>query len=149
MASPAPAKDEFIKVALDMGLAQAVVDALGPRLEVKELAVNPAQDLVRLLAGDDFGLMGVRGRILIADPAVRDYMRAKFDCPANETTPRTSGATWDDLMISGRTNENINGTHSPPQCSNTTSCEPGLRGRSLCNRNARSRRFPPDRRESG
>ena len=38
---------EFVEIALDMGLAQAVVNALGPGLEVGEHAVNPAQDLVR------------------------------------------------------------------------------------------------------
>ena len=90
VASPVPAKDEFIKVALNMGPAQAVVDALGPRLEVGEHAVNPAQDLVCAPAGDDFGLMGVRGRILIAEPAVGDDVRAALNGPANETMQRST-----------------------------------------------------------
>ena len=81
---------EFIKVALDMGLAQAVVDALGPGLEVGEHPVNPAQDFVRASAGDDFGLMGVRGRILVAEPAVGDDMRAVLNGPANETMQRST-----------------------------------------------------------
>jgi len=90
VASSVPTKDEFIKVALDMGLAQAVVDALGPGLEVGEHAVNPAQDLVRASAGDDFGLMGVRGRVLIAEPAVGDDMRAALNGPADETMQRST-----------------------------------------------------------
>ncbi|MDP2651724.1 MAG: hypothetical protein Q8O94_01150, partial [bacterium] len=46
-------------------------------------------------------------------------------------TPRTPGATWDDLMTSGQACENITRTSGPPQVSNTTSWEPGLRGISL------------------
>lgn len=95
VASPVPSKDEFIKVALNMGLAQTVKDALGPGLEVGEHAVNPAQDFVRSSAGDDFGLMGVRGRILIAEPAVRDDMRARFDGPTDETMQRFRRAVGD------------------------------------------------------
>ncbi|MDP3961699.1 MAG: hypothetical protein Q8Q26_16830, partial [Pseudorhodobacter sp.] len=45
--------------------------------------------------------------------------------------PRTPGATWDDLMTSGRACRNIRGTFGPPQVSNTISWEPGLRGISL------------------
>ena len=41
-----------------------------PPLQVGEHAVHPMQDLVRLRAGDDLGLMGVRGRVLMAEPAV-------------------------------------------------------------------------------
>ena len=46
MASPVPAEDEFVEVALDMGLAQSVEDALGPSLEVREHAVDPFQQLI-------------------------------------------------------------------------------------------------------
>jgi len=45
--------------------------------------MHPTQDLVRACAGDDLGLVGVCGRVLIAKPAVRDDMRAVLNGPAD------------------------------------------------------------------
>ena len=49
VASSVPAEDEFVEIALDMGLSQSVEDALGPSLEVREDPVNPFQDFMGLL----------------------------------------------------------------------------------------------------
>ena len=61
--SSVPSEHELVKVALDMGLAQAVKDALRPSLEVREDAVDPRQEIVRLLALDDADCVtdGLRG----------------------------------------------------------------------------------------
>ena len=67
-----PAKHEFVEIALQMALLEAVEDAFRPSLQIGEDAVNPVQDLVRLAAGDDFSLMRLCGGIFVSEPAVRD-----------------------------------------------------------------------------
>lgn len=73
--SSVPSEHELVEVALDMGAALAVKDALRPSLDVREYAVDPRQDIVRASALDDAGFVGVGGRVLIAQPAVADDMR--------------------------------------------------------------------------
>lgn len=85
---PVPTEHEFIEVALQVALSEAVEHALRPSLQVGEHTMHPTQDLVRACAGDDLGLAGVCGRVLIAKPAVRDEMRAGFDGPADEAVQR-------------------------------------------------------------
>lgn len=85
---PVPAEHELIEVALQMGFPEAVKHALRPSFHVGEHAMHPMQDLVGASAGDDLGLMRVRGRVLVAKPAVRDDMRARLDGPADEAVQR-------------------------------------------------------------
>ena len=80
--------DELIEVALQVAFPEAVEHPLRPSLHVGEHAVNPMQDLVRASAGDDPGLMRVRGRVLVAEPPVRDDMRARLDGAADEAVQR-------------------------------------------------------------
>ena len=93
--SSVPSEHELVEVALDMGLAQAVKDALRPSLEVREDAVDPRQDIVRLLALDDAGFVAVCGRVLIAQPAVADDMRTGRDGPTDETVQRPGRSVGD------------------------------------------------------
>jgi hypothetical protein len=54
-AASVEAKDELVKIGLQMLAAQAVVDAQGPELEVGEDAVDPGQDDVGGHLADDMG----------------------------------------------------------------------------------------------
>ena len=74
---PVPSeRHELVEVALDVALAEAVEGALRPPFEVREDAVDPMQEFVRLPALDDPHLMGVCGRALVAEPAVGDDVHA-------------------------------------------------------------------------
>ncbi len=71
-----------------MAFSEAVEDTFGPCFQVGEHAVNPVQDLVRLLAGNDLCLVRVFWRIFVTEPAVRDDVSAGFYCLANEPVQR-------------------------------------------------------------
>ena len=90
-----PAEDELVQVALDMDLAEAVEDSLGPSLEVREDAVRPGQELVRLAALDDANLVRVGGRVLVAQPAVGDDPRAGRHRAPDEAVQRLRGTVGD------------------------------------------------------
>jgi hypothetical protein len=85
---PVPSEHEFVEISLQMALPEAVECALRPPLEVREDAVDPVQDLVRLPAGDDLRLMRVCRGIFVTEPAVRDDVSAGLYGPADETVQR-------------------------------------------------------------
>ena len=91
--SAVPSEHEPVKVAL--GAAQAVADALRPALAVREDAVDPRQEIVRLPARDDTDLVGVGGRGLLTQPAVADDMRTGRDGPTDETVQRSGISVGD------------------------------------------------------
>jgi len=95
VASPVPAEDEFVEIALDMGLAQSVKDALGPSLEVREDPVDPFQHVMGLLPLDDAHLMRVGRRVLVAQPAIGDHPGARGDHLPDEPVQRLRGSVGD------------------------------------------------------
>jgi hypothetical protein len=78
VASAVPAEDELVEIATDVALPQSVEGALRPSLEVREHAVDPVKEFVRLPPLDDACLVGVRRWVLVAEPAVRDDVRARL-----------------------------------------------------------------------
>ncbi len=95
VASSVPAEDEFVEVALDMGFAQSVEDALGPSLEVREHAVDPFQQLMRLLPLDNARLVRVGRRVLIAQPTVGDHSGTWGHHFSDEPVQRLRGSVGD------------------------------------------------------
>lgn len=82
--SSVPSEYELVQVSLNMTLAEAVECAFPPPFEVREDAVDPVHNLVRLLALNDTHLVGVFGRVLVAEPAVCDDVRPALDRPADK-----------------------------------------------------------------
>ena len=95
MASSVPAEDEFVEVALDMGLAQSVKDALGPSLEVREDPVDPFQHLMGLLPLDNAHLVWVGRRVLVAEPAIGDHPGTRGYHVPDEPVQRLRGPVGD------------------------------------------------------
>ena len=54
------------------------------RLKFEKTRWNPVHNLVRLLALNDTHLVGVFGRVLVAEPAVCDDVRPALDRPADK-----------------------------------------------------------------
>ena len=94
---PVPAEHELVEIALQMAFPETVEHAFRPSFQVGEHAVNPVQDLVRFLAGDDLRLMRVCGGIFVTEPAVRDDMRSGLDGLADEPVQRLRRAVRDVL----------------------------------------------------
>ena len=92
MAAAVPAEVKFVQVALDIKLAQAVKYALAPPLEVGKDAMRPDQQFMRLAGPYDAGLMAVRGRVIVAQPAVADDMGAGRNRPGDDVMPRSTSA---------------------------------------------------------
>lgn len=80
-----PSEHELVEVALHVALPEAVEGALGPSLEVREDAVDPVQEVVRLPPRDDADLVRVRRRVFVSKPAVGDDVRTGFNASTDET----------------------------------------------------------------
>jgi len=92
-----PSEDELVEVALHVALPEAVEGALGPSLEVREDAVDPVQEVVRLPTPDDADLVSVRRRVFVSEPAVGDDVRAGFDGSTDEAMQGVPGPVRDVL----------------------------------------------------
>ena len=86
--APVPAEHEFVEIALQMALPEAVEHAFRPSLQVGEHAMNPVQDFVRLATSDDLRLMRICREVFVTEPAIRDDMRSGLDGLADETVQR-------------------------------------------------------------
>ena len=85
---PVPAEHEFVEIALQMGLSEAVEDAFCPCFQVGEHAVDPVEYVVCLLAADNLRLMRVCRGIFVTEPTARDDVSARLYCLTNEPVQR-------------------------------------------------------------
>lgn len=83
-----PAEHELVEIALQMALSEAMEDAFCPCFQVGKHAVDPVEDVVCLLAADNFRLMRVCRGIFVTEPAVRDDVCAGLYCLTNEPMQR-------------------------------------------------------------
>lgn len=75
LAPSVPPEDELVGVGLDVLAAEAVEHARRPSLQVREHPMDPVQQLVRLAADDDSGLVAVVRQLLVADQPIGDDVR--------------------------------------------------------------------------
>jgi hypothetical protein len=83
-----PAEHEFVEIALQMALSEAMEDAFCPRFQVGEYAVDPVEYVVCLLAADNLRLMRVCRGTFVTEPTVRDDVSARLYSLTNEPVQR-------------------------------------------------------------
>ena len=89
------AEDELVEVGLQVFVAQAMVDAERPGLEVGEDAVHPGQDKVGGHRADDMGLVVLGRHSGVGRPAVRPGGCAGYDIGVDEAVETRGGEIVD------------------------------------------------------
>jgi len=89
------AEDELVEVGLQVFVAQPVVDAERPGLEVGEDAVHPGQDEVGGDGSDDMGLVVLGRQSGVGRPGVRPRGCAGGDIGVDETVETRGGEVVD------------------------------------------------------
>ncbi len=84
VAAAVPAKDELVEVAAQVRLADAVVGAERPALEIGEDSVDPWQHDMRRHRADDRGLVVIAFEAFVGREAVAENRGARFDSAGNE-----------------------------------------------------------------
>ncbi len=123
MSPPVPSEHELVQVFLEVLPAQAVADAHGPSLQVREHPMDPLQDRVRLLVTDHPGRVRVLGQTGVSTPAVGDDLRPGFDDVGDEALERgrtvIASLLQPDaagLSIPGKARRRRPGASFPPRC---------------------------------
>ncbi len=90
------AEDELVEVGLEMGAAEAMVDAERPCLEVRDDAVHPRQDDVGRHGADDVGLVLEPGNAGVGAPAVGPEGGAGGDIGLDESLAQFASRRLDE-----------------------------------------------------
>ena len=94
-AASVEAEDELVEIALKMLVAQAVIDAERPGLQIREDAVGPRQHDMSGHGADDMRIVIDAGRAGIGGPTVSLDRRALRHIGGDETMQRRGGEVLD------------------------------------------------------